>query len=445
MRSGPQDQVLLISTRLPISGSKQHEDENEEDFNDDDPLMFAKPFGLSDRSSLKQVVLPGHIYRFVQGSSGSSFVLLLDENGTMYGYSLDFSKRSNIPNATNWSMIDFSEPVEQIACGMRFYVFKTRSGVVYSAGNNECGQRGVGQGASGDILPVKFTTGVDGSSVMKSVVKISCGYQHTILLTSDGKLYGAGCSYQSQLGKVSGDITYLFCPLESPSFSSNYGKIIDVQTLYFSSICLTDKGFCFVAGALNYNQIIEANNWTLVPSTILSTPIRSIYASCNSVFFIGENCVYTTTSSKNYLESSDQVNTHETSTVCSIPFLKNKNIQKIFGKELFHFISDHNVYICHNPGEDISASQLMGIDHPPINTDTSFQKPVWLEVLPLSKILWSHDLTILNAFSFVMYLCDKKVSMEIVENLSNIYQYQYNTTNDEENPKHVFYDVDVLF
>lgn len=133
-------------------------------------------------------------------------------------------------------------------------------------------------------------------------------------------------------------------------------------------------------------------------------------------------------------------------TVCSIPFLKNKNIQKVFGKEYFHFVSDHHVYIRHIVGEDASTLRMMGMDDiSNICEYASLQKPIWLEVLPLSKILWSHDLTILNAFSFVIYICDKKNSMPILQNLGNIYHYQFNIREEEEIPKYVFYDVDVVF
>jgi len=82
---------------------------------------------------------------------------------------------------------------------------------MFSAGNNECGQRGCGQGNNNNIMPVKFGNNVildqdqnsvisDVGQVISEVIKISCGYQHCILLTSKGLLFGTGCSYQHQLG-----------------------------------------------------------------------------------------------------------------------------------------------------------------------------------------------------------------------------------------------------
>lgn len=55
----------------------------------------------------------------------------------MYGYGLDFSKRTTLPNNANWCIVDFSEPVELVACGMRFFMFKSKSGVIYSVGKFE--------------------------------------------------------------------------------------------------------------------------------------------------------------------------------------------------------------------------------------------------------------------------------------------------------------------
>jgi len=88
-----------------------------------------------------------------------------------------------------------------------------------------------------------------------------------------------------EIGTLEGGITYEFVPLDMRPMK-DYGRIIDVQTVYFSSFCLSETGKCFVTGNFSYNCTMEAPNWTLISTSIIPYPVTTLYAACSNTFFI---------------------------------------------------------------------------------------------------------------------------------------------------------------
>eukprot|EP00002_Diphylleia_rotans_P007162 TRINITY_DN1666_c0_g1_i3.p1 TRINITY_DN1666_c0_g1~~TRINITY_DN1666_c0_g1_i3.p1 ORF type:complete len:403 (+),score=74.74 TRINITY_DN1666_c0_g1_i3:72-1280(+) len=86
--------------------------------------------------------------------------------------------------------------IKSLSCGDSHIVMFTKSGDVYSLGNNEFGQLGTGRVDAGmkyEPVPVFALRG-------KNVVQVSCGSYHSAAITASGELYTWGRGAHGQLG-----------------------------------------------------------------------------------------------------------------------------------------------------------------------------------------------------------------------------------------------------
>ena len=73
----------------------------------------------------------------------------------------------------------------QIVCGYYYTVGITPKGDLYAWGQGDCGQ--LGHDATNDVDKPKLVT--SSSLIGKEVVHVSCGEDHTAIVTSEGELY----------------------------------------------------------------------------------------------------------------------------------------------------------------------------------------------------------------------------------------------------------------
>jgi alpha-tubulin suppressor-like RCC1 family protein len=130
---------------------------------------------------------------------GPSNVFLMDNN-TIYGFGsntdgqlgLGYTSTSvntmvQMPNTTG------KTPVA-VSCGTWYTLVLMSDGTIYGTGQNTMGQLGIGNTTNQSSLTIMInTTG-------KTPVSISCGWQSTIVLMSDGTVYGCGKNDKGQLG-----------------------------------------------------------------------------------------------------------------------------------------------------------------------------------------------------------------------------------------------------
>ena len=84
----------------------------------------------------------------------------------------------------------------KIKCGSHVMVL-TKSGRLYGYGENNCGQLGLGHKWTFAIMPGNSFEEVKSIS---NCINVSCGFSHTIALTSDNNLYVWGANKHGQLG-----------------------------------------------------------------------------------------------------------------------------------------------------------------------------------------------------------------------------------------------------
>lgn len=109
-----------------------------------------------------------------------------------------------------------------ISCGTTFTMAVTENGEVYSWGENNVGQLGIGNYENqtmpmeisslkgtviGNFCLNKVIKGIEEDKAKRNhwiigiiSVKVACGYEHTLALTDEGELYAWGRNHYGQLG-----------------------------------------------------------------------------------------------------------------------------------------------------------------------------------------------------------------------------------------------------
>ena len=135
--------------------------------------------------------------------------------------------------------------VTEVACGSHHSVCLTKDGDIYAWGQNNCGQIGTGT-TTNQSTPRKVSSPFAG----KKVTSISCGQTSTMVALESGEVYGWGYNGNGQLG-LGNNINQL-----SPSrVASVQGCVVKVVCGYAHTLALSDEGELYGWGANSYGQL----------------------------------------------------------------------------------------------------------------------------------------------------------------------------------------------
>ena len=114
----------------------------------------------------------------------------------------------------------------------------------------------------------------------KIINQISCGMSHTLMLTSDGLVYGWGANYRGQIvcGKELGEKISVITQLKTLT------KINLIHCSYYKSFALTDNGMVYSWG-LELGHELE-NELIFEPKLINLLNITSICSSTTNTYFL---------------------------------------------------------------------------------------------------------------------------------------------------------------
>jgi alpha-tubulin suppressor-like RCC1 family protein len=148
---------------------------------------------------------------------GTSHTIVLMTNGSLYGTGLNTSGQLGINNTTSpkttlTPMVDpsngavgtyYGKTPKYIACGSLHTIVLMTDGTIYGTGSNAAGQLGINNTTSPKttLTPmVDPSGGAAGTYYGKTPSFIACGQTHTIVLMTDGTVYGTGDNFYGNLG-----------------------------------------------------------------------------------------------------------------------------------------------------------------------------------------------------------------------------------------------------
>ncbi|KAK7603721.1 hypothetical protein V9T40_003720 [Parthenolecanium corni] len=205
-----------------------------------------------------------------------------------YGAVFTFGKSGFAENFPSHFFIR-NDPIVEIACGQQHTAVVCENGRVFSFGNNEWGQLGLGHRES-----------INKPSCIKSlkpdkVKHVACGRVHTIFTTENGKVYSCGRNTDGQLG-IGDNETLDYAAL--PMFVTEIDdEIVQLTAGSHHSLLLTAKGTVYGWGSNANGQLVADKYETsvYVDPTPLKVPFFVTYISSNyyrSAFITDQKILY---------------------------------------------------------------------------------------------------------------------------------------------------------
>lgn len=157
-----------------------------------------------------------------------------DSNGCTGHGQVSVNFEHHVPKWMYW-VTNATTKVLTCAAGDSHTVITTAEGSVYSFGAGSCGQLGHGDGM--DYSKPKLVSALNGLSVSS----ISCGGDHTLVVTESGLLYGFGSNSHGQL--ACDDFCDIFLPrrMGHDDLLGGIPKKVDVEEIYLDAQELEQK------------------------------------------------------------------------------------------------------------------------------------------------------------------------------------------------------------
>ena len=210
----------------------------------------------------------------VQIATGRAHTVAIDVRREVYGWGKSESGAlgvrvacQHLPSAISLGLGD-NDQVVQVDCGMEHTAYLTADGDVFTCGEGEYGQLGLGYISLKEFRPIKLKF----KSIEQGdyVTKIACGAFHTCFLTRFKQVYATGLNNVGQLG-IDSEKDQVNVPTLVEFLT---GKQIEDIACGESSFGVSNKGELYAWGLYNY-QIYRK---PFVP-TSMSRPIGFVSQS----------------------------------------------------------------------------------------------------------------------------------------------------------------------
>lgn len=197
----------------------------------------------------------------ISHSPRSYHTLLLDSNGSVYGWGNNTDGRLGLGPANSYVRKAVRIPnlpkAKYIATGTFHSLVLGVDNKIYVMGRNIDGMLG-----TGDTTARYYPTQVSIADGVE-IIKVAAGRDHSLALTSDGKIYAWGNNYYGQLGL--GDTT----ARSTPTLIISDLVFTDIQCGYKFSVAITDDGSVYSWGC-NYDGQLGVGD-----STTKETPTKA--------------------------------------------------------------------------------------------------------------------------------------------------------------------------
>jgi hypothetical protein len=164
---------------------------------------------------------------------GAHHSLALTQSGEVYAWGSNYSGQigcgdnfdKSIPTKVK-ALNDIK--IKMISCGYNHSMAFTENGCVYSWGDNECGQLGIGNTKNSNT-PKKIE--------MKDIIidKITCGQAHSLLLTNNGVIYAFGHNFYGEIGNGMQE------HIKTPIKLNHEKRFIDIASHWSAAISISQS------------------------------------------------------------------------------------------------------------------------------------------------------------------------------------------------------------
>ena len=193
----------------------------------------------STQKSFVQVTENVSDVKHIECGKETGFTYMLKNDGTLWSTGLNSHGQLGLGDSTNRNVFtQVTTDVEQVACGDYHAMILKTDGTIWTCGYNNLGQLGAGN--SDSSMAKSF---VKRSFNTTSIKKIDCGAAHSFVLTNDGELWVCGYNENGQLG--------LDHNTSMPSFTKatvNVNNIADISCGCYNSLILKTDGTVWGCG-----------------------------------------------------------------------------------------------------------------------------------------------------------------------------------------------------
>ena len=200
----------------------------------------------TDRNTLTEIT-DSNATNIIAVSCGRYHTAILKSDGSVYTFGWNFYGALGNGTTTNRNTptkIQGHEDVIAVSCGGYHTAIVKSDGTVYTFGFNDNGQ--LGNGTTTDRnTPTEIT-----DSNATNIIAVSCGGRHTAILKSDGTVYTFGYNSNGQLGD--GTTTNKTTPTE---ISGNHNDVIAISCGYDHTAIVKSDGTVYTFGRNHYGQL----------------------------------------------------------------------------------------------------------------------------------------------------------------------------------------------
>lgn len=188
-----------------------------------------------------------------QISCGAYHTAILTEDGDVYTWGLNSEGQIGFgedeEECSTPQLLKFDDEVISISCGYYHTAVVTRSGMLYTFGEDEMGKLGLSGSQLNDTTrPQPVATLDEGDKYSQ----VSCGAGHTVAITKKGKCYSWGDGSHGQLGHGT-RVQEVSCPKQIDSLSS--ARVTGVSCGDSHTAVATDNGKIYTFGDGRYGKL----------------------------------------------------------------------------------------------------------------------------------------------------------------------------------------------
>ncbi|XP_045053874.2 X-linked retinitis pigmentosa GTPase regulator isoform X3 [Desmodus rotundus] len=196
-------------------------------------------------------------HQLKQLSAGSNTSAALTEDGKLFVWGENSEGQIGLNNVSNVCVprqVTFGKPIAWISCGYYHSAFVTMDGELYTFGEPECGKLGLPQELLVNHRVPQLVTGIP-----EKVLQVACGGGHTVVLTEKA-VYTFGLGQFGQLGLG----TFVFEAAEPQIIESVNGqKITSISCGENHTALITDVGYMYTFGDGRYGKLgLGVENFT---------------------------------------------------------------------------------------------------------------------------------------------------------------------------------------